>query len=107
MMQIQQANSTVELEAVQRKAYELWVQGGCREGVAEQNWNEAERLVQAMQPQRAATPAPASERLVQATQQQPQRAATPAPASDPPSAPHTSSSSPVAHTNGKKSMKHH
>jgi len=88
-MQTQQTNSTVELEAVQRKAYELWVQGGCREGVAEQNWNEAERMVQATQPQRAATPAPAPE---------------------PPSAPRASSAPPVAQTNSmnsKKSMKRH
>jgi len=85
-MQTQQANSTVELEAVQLKAYELWVQGGCREGVAEQNWNEAERLVQATQPQRAATSVPAAE---------------------PPSAPRTSSSPPTAQSNNKKSMKRH
>jgi len=98
-MQTQQANSTVELEAVQRKAYELWVQGGCREGVAEQNWKEAERLVQATQPQRAATPAPAPERLVQA--------ATPAPVSEPASAPRAPSSPPAAHPNNKKSMKRH
>lgn len=86
MMQTQQANSTVELEAVQRKAYELWLQGGCREGVAEQNWNEAVRLVQATQPQRTTSASPASE---------------------PPSSPRASSSAPVASTNNKKSMKRH
>jgi len=98
-MQTQQANSTVELEAVQHKAYELWVQGGCREGVAEQNWKEAERLVQATQPQRAAAPAPAPERVVQA--------ATPAPVSEPASASRAPSSPPAAHPNSKKSMKRH
>lgn len=85
-MQTQQANSTVELEAVQRKAYELWMQGGCRDGVAEQNWNEAERLVRATQPQRAETSAPTLE---------------------PPSAPRTASTPPAVHTNNKKSMKRH
>jgi hypothetical protein len=92
MMQTQQANSTVELEAVQRKAYELWLQGGCREGVAEQNWNEAVRLVQATRPQQAT---------------QPQQAATLTHASEPPSSPRASSSAPVTHTNNKKSMKRH
>jgi len=84
-MQIQQANSTIELEAVQRKAYELWVQGGCREGVAEQNWNEAERLLRAAQSQRAEKSAPVSE---------------------PPSAPRASSSPPPAYANNKKSKRH-
>ena len=99
-MQTQQANSTVELEAVQRKAYELWVQGGCREGVADQNWKEAERLVQATQPQRVATQAPAPERLVQA--------AASVPVSEPASATRTPSSPPVAQpNNNKKSMKRH
>jgi hypothetical protein len=92
MMQTQQANSTVELEAVQRKAYELWLQGGCREGVAEQNWNEAVRLVQGTQPQQAT---------------QPLQAATPTRASEPPSSPRASSSSPMTHPNNKKSMKRH
>jgi len=100
-MQSQQANSTVELEVVQLKAYELWVQGGRRDGVAEQNWKEAERMVQATQPQRAASSAPAPERMVQASQPRT------APASEPPSAPRASSSPPVAHTNNKKSMKRH
>jgi hypothetical protein len=86
MMQTLQANSTVELEAVQRKAYELWVQGGRRDGVAEQNWNEAERLVLATQTQKVETSAPASE---------------------PPSSPRTSSSPPAAQTNNKKAMKRH
>jgi hypothetical protein len=86
MMQTQQSNSAVEIEAVQRKAYELWVQGGCREGVAEQNWKEAERLVRATQAQRAEPSAPASE---------------------PSSAHRAPSSPPAAQTNNKKAMKRH
>ena len=85
MMQTQQANS-IDQETVARKAYELWVQGGRREGVAEENWIQAEQLVRANQ-------APKTE-------------AKSAPKSDPPSSPRSSSSLPAAH-NGKKSTKRH
>ncbi len=86
MMQTQQANS-IDKEAVARKAYELWVQGGRRDGVAEENWIQAEQIVRANQ-------APKAE-------------AKSAPKSDPPSSPRSSSSLPAAHVNNKKSMKRH
>ena len=38
-------NHRVDNENVQRKAYELWISGGCRDGVAEQNWLEAEKIL--------------------------------------------------------------
>jgi len=38
-------NRPVESESVRLKAYELWVNGGKRDGVAVQNWIEAERLL--------------------------------------------------------------
>jgi len=38
-------NQSVDLENVRMKAYELWVTGGMRDGVAVQNWVEAERIV--------------------------------------------------------------
>jgi len=38
-------NQSVDLENVRMKAYELWITGGMRDGVAVQNWVEAERIV--------------------------------------------------------------
>ena len=38
-------NSSVDSESVRLKAYELWVKGGKRDGVADQNWLEAERVL--------------------------------------------------------------
>lgn len=34
-----------DLSAISRLAYELWEKGGRREGTAEQNWLEAERIL--------------------------------------------------------------
>jgi hypothetical protein len=87
-MQTQQANS-IDMEAVAKKAYDLWVQGGRRDGVAEQNWIEAERIVSSSQ-------VPQS-----------QSAAALKPKSEPPSAARASSAPPMAHSNNKKSMKRH
>lgn len=46
-MQTSRNDLAIDINAVQQKAYELWVQGGCLQGVAEQNWAEAERIVRA------------------------------------------------------------
>ena len=86
-MQNTSTSPTIDIEAIQHKAYELWVKGGRREGVAEQNWIEAERQVLSSQKEPAIRPAPSSE---------------------PPSAPRAASSVPVAQkTSQKKSMRHH
>jgi hypothetical protein len=86
MMQTQPANS-IDKEAVARKAYELWVQGGRREGVAEENWIQAEQIVRGNQAPRTEVES--------------------APKSDPPSSPRSSSSLPAASSNNKKPMKRH
>jgi|GEM_PF-2939621 len=84
-MQTQQTSS-IDRDAVARKAYELWLQGGRREGVAEQNWKDAEHYVRSLS---ASVPQPP---------------ATMARKSDPPSAPRASSITP---TSAKKSAKRH
>lgn len=60
-MQNTSTSTDVNIEAIQRKAYELWLKGGCRDGVAEQNWTEAERLVRAEQAQDSARQQPRSD----------------------------------------------
>jgi hypothetical protein len=85
-MQTQTAQ-TIDRDTVAAKAYELWVAGGKKDGVAEQNWIEAEKLVR-----ESATV----------------KVASAAPKSDPPSAPRASSAPPVANiSNGKKGNKRH
>ncbi len=48
---MQQASMSqgIDSENVRRKAYELWISGGRREGVAEQNWLEAEKILSSTQ----------------------------------------------------------
>ena len=84
MMQTSLNNSSVNFSAVQLKAYELWLSGGCLEGVAEQNWAEAERMVHA-----------------ESTEKQ-HDVRTTAASEPPPSAP---KSSPLAQAIGKQSIK--
>jgi len=48
-MQHASMNQTVDSESVQRKAYEIWVKGGRRDGVAVQNWLEAEQILSSTQ----------------------------------------------------------
>jgi hypothetical protein len=88
MMQTSSTPPSKVIEAIQHKAYELWVKGGCREGVAEQNWIEAEQLVRSTQTADSVRPTPKS---------------------DPPSSPRAASSAPVAQKTSQKknSMKRH
>lgn len=87
MMQSTSTTPVTDIAAIQRKAYELWLSGGCREGVAEQNWAEAERLVSESQAAPALRTAPVSE---------------------PPSAPRLATSAVVTEKpNQKKSLKRH
>lgn len=44
-MQQASMSQRIDSENVRRKAYELWISGGRRDGVAEQNWLEAEKIV--------------------------------------------------------------
>lgn len=44
-MQHYSTSGGLDSDNVRRKAYELWVNGGRRAGVAEQNWLEAERIL--------------------------------------------------------------
>ena len=44
-MQQASMSQRIDSENVRRKAYELWINGGRRDGVAEQNWLEAEKLL--------------------------------------------------------------
>jgi hypothetical protein len=81
MMQTSSTRPANDIEAIQHKAYELWVKGGRREGVADQNWAEAERLVRAAQTTDSVRPAPKS---------------------DPPSAPRAASSAPMAQKTSQK-----
>jgi hypothetical protein len=85
-----QTVENIDRDAVAHKAYELWVAGGKKEGVAEQNWIEAERIVRESTTLKVASVARKS---------------------DPPSAPRASSSPPVANissaSNGKKANKRH
>ena len=81
MMQTSSTPPSTVIEAIQHKAYELWVKGGCREGVAEQNWIEAEQLVRSTKTTDSVRPAPKS---------------------DPPSAPRAASSAPVAQKTSQK-----
>jgi len=70
---MQQASTSQrsDSENVRRKAYELWITGGRRDGVAEQNWLEAEKIL-------SSTEAILSTRLAPATQPPKAAEATPA-----------------------------
>ena len=48
-MQHASMSQNVDPESVRRKAYELWINGGRRDGVADQNWLEAEQILSATQ----------------------------------------------------------
>lgn len=48
-MQQSSTSQKVDSDNVRRKAYELWVNGGRRDGVAEQNWLEAEQILSSTQ----------------------------------------------------------
>lgn len=48
-MQHASMSQKVDPDSVRHKAYELWVNGGRRDGVAEQNWLEAEQIVSSTQ----------------------------------------------------------
>lgn len=50
--------SAVDTDSVRLKAYELWVSGGRREGVAVQNWLEAERILRSTEASVATYKAP-------------------------------------------------
>jgi hypothetical protein len=60
-------------DVVRRKAYELWVNGGRRGGVAEQNWLEAEQILSSTKStvsirSTSANPAPRAPDVVTAVQ---------------------------------------
>ncbi len=44
-MQNTAMNTSIDTDSVRIKAYELWLNGGKRDGVADQNWLEAERIL--------------------------------------------------------------
>ncbi len=48
-------------ENVRRKAYELWITGGRRDGVAEQNWLEAEKILSSTDAALSTRSAPATQ----------------------------------------------
>ena len=48
-MQHASMSQKVDPESVRRKAYELWISGGRRDGVADQNWLEAEQILSSTQ----------------------------------------------------------
>jgi hypothetical protein len=60
---MQQASTSqrIDSENVRRKAYELWISGGRREGVADQNWLEAEKILSSTEASLSARSAPASQ----------------------------------------------
>jgi len=105
-MQTQSAN-TIDREAVARKAYELWVQGGRREGVADQNWAQAEQM---LRDSAVVKVAPVVTNVSPVTTNAPAVTAT---KSDPPSAPRSvpaarkPSEPPMANVHGKKAGKRH
>jgi hypothetical protein len=59
-MQNATISQTVDAESVQCMAYEIWVKGGRRDGVAEQNWLEAERILNAAQASHSTHTAPST-----------------------------------------------
>ncbi len=59
-MQHATISQTVDTESVRHMAYEIWVKGGRREGMAEQNWLEAERILNAAPPSHSTHTAPST-----------------------------------------------
>ncbi len=60
-MQHTSMNRGVDSESVRAKAYELWVKGGCRDGVAEQNWLEAEKILSSTEASTSSRATPVSQ----------------------------------------------
>ncbi len=60
-MQQASMSQRVNNEIVRVKAYELWISGGRRDGVAEQNWLEAEKILSSTEASLSTRSAPASQ----------------------------------------------
>jgi hypothetical protein len=60
-MQQASMSQRIDSENVRLKAYELWIKGGQRDGVAEQNWLEAEKILSSTQAAPSTHSAPTSQ----------------------------------------------